>query len=272
MELVSPIFTLEDTSHWHLQLSDVWGVLTGPFNTTTSNQCSTHIHTSPADGAWKNGELRNVAKAVVYFERAIDALMPPARRTNIWCQSNRYNCTLRDYTMVEIFQRIDATQTAQDVAGLMCAFSKHSTLGKSKGADKDFVHNTFRWNFESLVLGSKGTIEFRQPPGSCKAVDSRSWIEFACSFLQAAVLWGDSLDPQQTPNLEMLRTYVLNGARRSSIENLNYLENIFQGKVDLPFGPYDLTNITEDDLNKFIKKADELNITVEKFKMLFGYK
>ena len=122
--------------------------------------------------------------------------------------------------MATIFQWIDSTDSSSHIAFLMCAFSKDSEYGKSAGKTANFPHNVFRWNFTPLTEGSKGTIEFRQPPGSANTFHSQLWIQFAASLLQGAIQYADRLDARTPPSLDLLKSFVLNGASISGIQDL----------------------------------------------------
>jgi len=272
MELVSPIFRFETPEAWVHQLSLVWRALEGPFHTETNPQCSTHIHVSPSSGVWQLVQLKALAKCILFFERPVDAIMPGARRANLWCQSNRYNVRLRSLSMEQALRAVDSTRTLEDLVLLMCCYSKDSELGRSKKAKKDFQHTPFRWNFTPLCEGTKGTVEFRQPPGSTATTDSRKWIEFTVAYVQGAIALGDQIDLSRQPNLERLHGVVIEGARRSGVRDTSYVQSLFSEARDLPLGAYDLKDITPTDRQKFLKKADEKSITVEKFKLLYGYK
>jgi len=169
MELVAPIFSFQQPNTWHAHIDSIWWVLTNKFNTWSTEQCSTHVHASPSEGQWTLSQIRNVAKAALYFERSIDSVLPPSRRANIWCQSNRWNATFKSYEMPTLFSWIEQAGNIPHVAFLMCTFSKDSEYGKAMGHTQNIMFNAFRWNFTPLQEGSKETIEFRQPPGSGSA-------------------------------------------------------------------------------------------------------
>jgi len=173
--------------------------------------------------------------------------------------------------MSTIFDWFDSMESIPHIAFLMCTFPRDSEYGKSMGKTTDFSHNVFRWNFTPLGEGSKGTIEFRQPPGSTNASNSRLWVQFATSFVQGAIQNADHLNAQTPPNLDLLKGFVLSGARISGVQDLTLLENLFCEKIQLAPGAYDLKAITAEDLEKMMRKALEANITLEKFKKLFGY-
>jgi hypothetical protein len=154
----------------------------------------------------------------------------------------------------------------------MCAFSKDSEFGKSVGKTEDFMHNVFRWNFTPLKGGEKGTIEFRQPPGSATHHDSQLWVTFTAAFIQGAVQWADAINAKEAPTLDLLKRYLINGAVYSGVQDTSALADLFEGKRQLPPGEYNLGSIDEEELALMKRKATEMNVTVEKFKDLFGYK
>jgi hypothetical protein len=63
---------------------------------TLDEKCGTHVHISIAPTSWEKalgilggpGPLKRLALAVLYFERCVDALMPPSRLNNRYCRSN----------------------------------------------------------------------------------------------------------------------------------------------------------------------------------------
>lgn len=272
MELVSPICKFEDYPTWSAELGNIWWVLDNKFNTTTSQQCSTHIHVSPTNGAWTLSQARRVAKAVIYFERSIDSLLPEHRRTNRWCQSNRWNAVCKQQTISTLFGWVDQTSTMQHLVYYLCGTSKDSAYGQALGKTHDFPHNVYRWNFAPLKETGTGTIEFRQPPGSSSTQESITWIRFVAAFLQGANLYAEALDPNTPENLESLRGLLLNGAKECGMSRWEDLDALFTGKTQLPPGEYDLKAVTAEDILAMRLKAQEQNITLEKFKLLYGYK
>jgi hypothetical protein len=174
--------------------------------------------------------------------------------------------------MATLFTWIDETENIGHIALLMCAYSKDSQYGRELAKTQDFPQNVFRWNFTPLSKGSMGTIEFRQPPGSSNAAATKLWVSFAASFIQAAILYADSLDQTQAPTLDMFRAFLINGAIQSGLADYSALDQLFEGRTQLPPGVYNLQELSPQDIAKFRVKAAESNITLAKFKKLFGYK
>ncbi|RYN24450.1 hypothetical protein AA0113_g10108 [Alternaria arborescens] len=222
--------------------------------------------------SWTLSQVKRVAKAVLYYERSIDTLLPQERRQNIWAQSNRHNTITKPQDVATLFTWIDGAKDIPYIALIMCAFSKDSQYGRDVGKTQDFVHNVFRWNFMPLTKGSMGTIEFRQPPGSSNAVATKLWVTFAASFIQGAILYADNLNGTQPPTLEGFRSLLINGAIQSGVADYSALNQLFEGKTQLPAGAYNLEGLSSQDLAKLKVKAAQSNITVEKFKKLYGYR
>lgn len=271
LELVSPIFNFAQRDIWAAHVRSIWLTLQGNFETFPSRQTSTHVHVSPTVAPWATDHVRKIAKAAVYFERCVDSLLPPERYANLWCQSNRYNHLLKGQNMGDIFSWLDQAQTSDHIAYYMCAFSKDSPYGKAMGKQTDFSHNVFRWNFTPLK-DRKGTIEFRQPPGSNRGEDTALWISFTIAFVQGAVQHCDKLNPQEAPTLDLLKRLLIGGATASGMKETTLLQNLFAGKKQLAPGAFDLKDASATDLKVMAHKAQEANITLEKFKKLYGYK
>lgn len=250
----------------------VWWVLQQKFDTSTDTQCSTHVHISPAQGQWTLDHIKRVAKAVLYFERSVDTIMPPERRYTEWAHSNRNNISLRGQKMDMLFSRIDGAQDLAQIVSLVCLYPKDTTHGLRMGKLHNFPYRVFRWNFTPLTMYSKGTIEFRQPPGSSDAASAKLWVTFAVSFVQAAITSAHTLDSARLPVLEDFKTFLLNGAVQSGVTDRSMLDRLFDGKTQLPPGRENLFELTQQELDNLGTKAGELNITLENFKELYGYK
>jgi len=96
--------------------------------------------------------------------------------------------------------------------------------------------------------------------------DTKTWIEFAVSFVHGAIIYAGSINPLAPPTQELLKSYILNGAELSGVKDMKYITTLMDGKQDLPPGAYDLKNVTPADKAKFLKKARESNLTLENSK------
>lgn len=102
-------------TEWRGLCSNVWDALTDRFEIVESDTCGTHVHVSwIRNNKLLQGDslelLKYIAKAVIFFERCIDSLMPQHRVHNRFCKSNRYNVKLRSYTIWQIFEMIDEVE------------------------------------------------------------------------------------------------------------------------------------------------------------------
>jgi len=58
----------------------------------------------------------------------------------------------------------------------------------------------------------------------------------------------------------------------SGISDLSILEQLFVGKTHLPPGAYKLNELAPGEVDRMKAKAAEGNMTIKKFKKLYGYK
>ncbi|KAI8625623.1 putative amidoligase enzyme-domain-containing protein [Xylariaceae sp. FL1651] len=245
LELVSPIYT--PTDGWSTHLSLIFRVLKTYFTVTPSAHCSTHVHLSTSPPL-QPVHLSSIAKAVLYFEPALDSLLPPDRATSYWCQSNRTNPVLKPLSLAQCFEYLDACAYppqgagTHDVVRAMCLFPARSAYGRAHGFTEDFVHGVYKWDFSGLILPheggqGKGTLEFRQAPGSRSAEDVRTWVELAVAFAAGAVdvsadgyvtdTGGVGLDPNKRVRMEDLWWILSVGAQSSGIGDLRGVEKLF---------------------------------------------
>lgn len=231
VELVSSIClnTEPERSDWVRTQKTLWHCVERNFAIKPSETCGTHVHVSlPSLRALTKMRMRRVCKAVVYFERCIDSIMPPHRRNNKYCMSNRYNKSLERYqTMPEVFKAIDAMKTYTDLANLLSP------------------DRFFRWNFqriakaeaETVILAKVATVEFRQPPGCTTVDDALFWQGFTLAFMGGAITSQSSIDPRRVPTMTDLARFV--SAGRSKCQNVysGGFDNFIQGKQKLKEGP-----------------------------------
>ena len=241
LELVSSICLPREW--WSRTCSVVWGALTSKFDVLESPSCGTHVHVSMYRGSgWEGafGKLQRIAKAVVYFERCIDSLMPDHRLRNVFCKSNRYNSTLRSSSVPTILKMIDGIQEGPEYPGGPDGREKLVDLLCPSG---DSVKRYYRWNFTPLLRPDRKTrtIEFRQPPGSTTALETAFWCQFTIYFVYGAVISLDTFDLGDTATLGQLRDMVLRGEELGAGwgYNAHNLERGFEGKTQRAEGPYE---------------------------------
>ncbi|KAK4208309.1 putative amidoligase enzyme-domain-containing protein [Rhypophila decipiens] len=283
IELVSPIYPVY--SYWAADLSTIFSVVqSSAYNVVPSANCSTHVHISGTPVPFSAQELAALAKCALYFEPALDLLVPSGRRgsTAYWCQSNRANPALRRVELDSLSTGgtgglasclgfLDgilapaATAVAEEgscdddspggsstsftyssssgsqssstsysppssssssppgdcnmnvqhqqqskleaklltsIISTMNLFPANSAYGRSHGKKKDFLRGkVYKWDFTGMLPSSstkgenagRGTVEFRQPPGSLSAEGAAGWITLALAFVVGAMAVGPRL-------------------------------------------------------------------------------
>jgi hypothetical protein len=203
------------------------------------------------EGDWSAQQLNKMTKAILYYERCVDTLMPPRRRNNKYCLSNRRNPKLKDKSTQDIFDEIDnitkrtdllRDQWIRQIMSLMCcmSFIPLAALEDLKKAGEQtiplvtYVERNMRWNFEPLAEGVKGTIEFRQPPGSNSYADAHFWTTFTRAYVYGAM--HAKIDASKEPTLESFQAFLINGAQVAGMDtkDIDLLKARFDGLELLP--------------------------------------
>ncbi|KAL2015663.1 hypothetical protein VTK56DRAFT_5041 [Thermocarpiscus australiensis] len=254
IELVSPIY--QATSYWATDLATLFSTLHAAFTVAPSPHCSTHVHLSGTPNPLSAAELAALAKAALYYEPALDRLVPPARRGSAayWCQSNRANPSLAGLTLPECLAKLDcaaaaasASETTAPAAGArpvveaMNLFPADSAYGKAHGKPGDFVRGkVYKWDFTGMLsakdkdaggAGGRGTVEFRQPPGSVAVEDAMGWVTLAVAFVVGAMVIGPRLGGDGTQeagaSVDELWDLLVCGAQALGWESLGAVEGLF---------------------------------------------
>lgn len=137
--------------------------------------CSTHIHVS-IEPEYTLSDLKRIAQAVIHFETAIEALMPPSRRGNKYAKSNWLDAPGLGQLMKTRRRSILAIEHVIDARHLR-ELMQPVRIGRNR---------SYAWSFYNL-FNKKGTIEFRKPPVSLTPYEALSWAEFVISFIHASV-------------------------------------------------------------------------------------
>jgi hypothetical protein len=269
VELVSPVYTTSSIFSVHDDLHKIFATLHGSKHYTllTTPRSSSHVHISRTTNPFSPTELAGVAKATLYFEQALNQLMPPARRDpeSYWAKSNRSrnNPSLAGLSLAECLAKIDTAATAiqgqgpgstslRPIVEVMNLYSKNTNFARARGRRADFIRGkTYRWNLAGLLAaagewapgedmdcgGGLGTIEFRQPPGSLTAEEAMSWAALAVTFVAAAVTYGPELQGgddtvmywEEGGSLEQLWEFVKAGSLVLGWDDVESLRVLFQG-------------------------------------------
>ena len=157
-----------------------WNFLQSYSEVQTNNTCGTHVHISPSESAsWSLGHLKRLSMAIIWFEPAIEVILPKQRRQNIWAKANhKDHPQFKVQTIENIFHTINSCETTD--AMIECMNPQDDRY--------------FGWNFTNLRENAIGTVEFRRPPGVTGRVACLSWMEFTAAFVRAATSIQDPTD------------------------------------------------------------------------------
>ncbi|KAK4149302.1 hypothetical protein C8A00DRAFT_38103 [Chaetomidium leptoderma] len=280
MKLVSPFLRFSKRPEsWQAELRDVLRTLDAHFELTTTHQCFTHIHIAPASGFWELDQAKGLAKSALYFERCLDALVPPYRRKSVWAKSNRNNRYFGGLPMAECFDQIDAQASFEGLGARLNWCSSESPTGVALGAKPgvDFQHDAYRWNFVGLNEGDGfGTIEFRQPPGSTSASEVIAWAMLVGCLARLSCGAGGSLKPDTKPQLKSLGEWLVYEAEWCGIPHKGLLKDLVKQTVPVTLAPgtvegMDVDAITFDEDQRLRWKANDRNVALEKYRRLLKH-
>lgn len=110
------------------------------------DNCATHVHVSPkVEGGWSLVQLKQVAQAVLYFEKPFQGIWAPSRREHYFTKSNKAdNSKLKDQSFGECCRYVQECVDTDHLALLM----QPNDHKKSKNAPPD---RAYAWNFENTV-------------------------------------------------------------------------------------------------------------------------
>lgn len=218
--MASPLFRAYKFSRWREDVDRVWKFLHENYVVTTDEHCSTHVHISVKRG-YSLQDLRRIAQCIIHFEPAIEALVPPVRRGNIYVKSNWLENPHFGFGEKSPRQAIKMIGDARDRCEVM-------ELMTPQG------QKWFAWNFQSLM--TLHTIEFRKGAAATTAQQSLAWAELAMTFIQSAMGSGDddTVDHLNRipPNVGGLKRFLLRKRQNPHMCDPRYLEPLWTGRVD----------------------------------------
>lgn len=114
-------------------------------------------------------KLKNVCKNFTKYESAMDMLMPPSRRANTYCQSNKLAVAKEVVYLAAnsqyLHQQIDACTSRNQLGNLV-------SPGKY-----------YKLNLQPLTSDRQPTIEFRQHSSTYQRDKVKNWIRFCVAFV-----------------------------------------------------------------------------------------
>ena len=189
--------------------------------------------------------------AIIWFEPAIEVMLPKQRRQNKWAKANhKDHPQFKVQTIEDIFHTINSCETTD--AMIECMNPQDDRY--------------FGWNFTNLRADSIGTVEFRRPPGVTGRATSLSWMEFTAAFVRAAISIQDPtglLNNQQS--VEGMKSF-LRTALPEGVRSRDAFGRIFRnksGRIDVaPLRP--LTQQERDLLESKKREKERRNTMMEK--------
>lgn len=158
--------------------------------------------------------MKSLCRSIFYFEGAIEALVPPQRRSNEYTANNRRdNSLLKGKSITTCLSLVNRCNHPAEIADLM----------------NDGGARYFSWNFTNLYYGGLATVEFRQAPGAIDETMCIPWVEFVVTFVQGSKMTSSYRDLlQYSRDVDGLRRFLtrheVSGFKRS------LLDHIFRGK------------------------------------------
>jgi hypothetical protein len=188
---------------------------------TTDESCGFHFHVSLQGDEWHLHFVKQVARAVLWFEPATEVLVPEDRRINEYCRSHRANSSALVKANPHPYQAQDLVTACPTLESLVMLMP--GTGDKSK---------YYSVNFRNLILADRNsTIEFRRAPPSLDAAEVSSWAEFTMAFVQSALAVDEFALRLHTRDVAGLREFLGHGlSAEASVAELLLVDDLFAGR------------------------------------------
>ncbi|KAJ5091280.1 amidoligase enzyme-domain-containing protein [Penicillium alfredii] len=212
---LAPILHHQDRSYWRDDVRHMFKALNLICKVQTNQSCAVHVHISPPRGSpWNICTLKMICRCILYFEGAINAIVPHHRRGNPYAASNTCdNSNFRGKNERERLRLVELCKNHVEIADLM----------------NDNGKRYFAWNFTNLYYGGKSTIEFRQAPGATDETACLPWVEFIASFINSCkIVASDRTIGPFSRDVKGLRRFLTNFQLAGF--NRGILESLFWGK------------------------------------------
>jgi hypothetical protein len=164
--------------------------------------------------------VKRVASSWLWFERAVEVLVPHHRRTSSYCRSHcRNSAALNNLTISQALAAIDACQSIDGVVTTMTGHGNGRRL--------------YSLNLVNLVIPERpSTLEFRRAPATVEAEEISAWCELIMSFVLSALRVGTtSRLASFSRDVEGLRLFLDAGLDEdASLSELVFVDWLFEGK------------------------------------------
>lgn len=239
MEFVSP--TMLHSGNWKWVIKRLFTNINKICYLTINPSCAFHVHIRRI-GGWTVSYLLSLCHAILYFENAVQALLPAERRRNFWARSNNWdNSRLRMASIQQIEQLLQNCHSTAEIASLM-----------NDGHDRYYA-----WNFQNLLADRSDTVEFRSPPAADNAAKCIPWVEFVASFVTAALTTDRGQRQTYERNLGGMKDFIKDNAPNA---DKTILSKLFAGRHNsASHVPQRLGNPTQETRDKLARKTAQAN-------------
>lgn len=184
---------------WRKEINALFRMLNDYCKIALTTGCSMHIHVSPSakpkgsQDKWTYLHLRNIMKAISYFDQPITQIMPAERKENPYCMSNMMSEDITKKSPYKLNEAYLGIALGKPWKGLFDIYDRalknavlrsqaHPIMGQIRVAS---------WNFEHIT-DECGTVEFRRCPGVNNPEKAIHWVAFTLGFMYAAALQEDA--------------------------------------------------------------------------------
>jgi hypothetical protein len=207
--------TFRSSNEWRDEISGLFNGLNTLCALQGNQSCGFHVHISPYGQYWSLSELKGICRAIIHFERAMAALLPPHRNGNYWAKTHSNNVQkFMGKPVAACIKLIQACKRIEDLVMLMNEGNRY-----------------FAWNFMNLDQDhlKTGTIEWRQPAAVTTERGCLAWVELAIAFVLAARR--SDVDCTKYPGtVEGLKEFTSNGLV-DGVSDVRYLNAVFSNKT-----------------------------------------
>jgi hypothetical protein len=177
---VSPILCTD--RHWEREIDVFWNAWGQVFSLPEpSRLCGSHIHVSSSpEMEFDIFDLRHIAFGVIFYEPLIEQLLPHYRQNNKYCVINTQRSSMLNALAIAnygepnlrvVWNELEEIDNPEDLRDFM--------QGGSKPKEDRYV----LWNFDNILPGRSGTVEFRGGPGLRDPVRTKWWISVVVALV-----------------------------------------------------------------------------------------
>jgi hypothetical protein len=146
---------------------------------TDNDSCGMHVHVSQGEGKWELKDLQAMSCSIIYFEWAIDVLLPMARRDTSAASRNSWVSTsLEEKSLTEYWDCISGCKTTDNLIQV-----------KSNSFNYSAWECCPLLSFRGGRCNAKQTIEFRRAPWITRADEYLAWVEFVVAFIHTSIFF-----------------------------------------------------------------------------------